>query len=279
NMRGKIWHIAVLLLLIQGGQQIFAQGNLLVAPIRVVFENGKQREDLNLSNIGQDTAVYLISFLHYKMLEDGSFKQLGDTDALPTPRADTYLRIFPRRVTLPPGESQIVRLQFRKPADMKDGEYRSHLYFRADKSATPLGMTTGRQDSTKLSVSITPIFGISIPVIIRSGNLDCGITLSDLSLKMVNDSTYNLQMSINRSGKKSAYGSLEATFVPDQGKEAVVGLANGVGVYTELSKRVYNLPLRMHYGAKLKNGKLVLRYLMPRDDGGKELARIEYRIP
>jgi len=277
-MKRRIWFIAVLLLLIQGAQQLIAQGNLLVAPIRVVFENGKQREDLNLSNIGQDTAVYLISFLHYRMLEDGSFKQLGDTDVLPTPRADTYLRIFPRRVTLPPGESQIVRLQFRKPVDLKDGEYRSHLYFRADKTATPLGMASGRHDSTKLSVSITPIFGISIPVIVRSGILNSSVTLSDLSLKMVNDSTYNVQVSINRSGNQSAYGSLEATFVPDQGKEVVVGIANGVGVYTEISKRIYHLPLRLHYGTKLKNGKLVLRYLTPRDDGGKELARTEYRI-
>lgn len=270
--------VVVILLLLQGFQKAFSQGNLLVAPIRVIFEDGKQREDLNLSNIGQDTAVYLISFLHYQMLEDGSFKQLSDSDALPTPRADTYLRIFPRRVTLPPGESQIVRLQFRKQPGMKDGEYRSHLYFRADKNAAPLGMKSSKEDTTKLSVSITPVFGISIPIIIRNGDLNLDLKLSDLSLKTVNDSIYNLAVSINRTGSKSAYGSLEATFVPDKGQAFVVGVANGVGVYTELNKRVYNLPLRLSKGIKLKSGKLVVRYLTPKDDGSKELAKAEYRV-
>lgn len=278
-MKFRTGYIVTIFLLIQGYQCIFSQGNLLVAPIRVVFENGKQREDLNLSNIGQDTAVYLISFLHYQMLEDGSFKQLSDSDVLPTPRADSYLRIFPRRVTLPPGESQVVRLQFRKPADLKDGEYRSHLYFRADRNSAPLGLKGDNRDTTQLSVSITPIFGISIPVIIRNGNLDFGVNLSDVNLSSVNDSTYNLKVCINRTGTKSAYGSLEATYAPESGKEVLLGLANGIGIYTELSKRVYNLPLRMRAGTKIQKGKIIVRYLMPRDDGGKELARTEYIIP
>lgn len=278
-MKRKFGHIVALLLLIQGFQHICSQGNLLVAPIRVVFEDGKQREDLNLSNIGQDTAVYLISFLHYQMIEDGSFKQLNDSVELPTPRADKYLRIFPRRVTLPPGESQIVRLQYRKQAGQEDGEYRSHLYFRADKNATPLGMRAVGEDSTRLSVSITPIFGISIPIIIRTGNLDLGLSLSDVSLKAVNDSLYTLGVSINRTGLKSSYGSLEATFVPNKGEQIKVGIANGVGIYTELSKRVYNLPIRLSKGIKLQNGKIIIRYLTPKDDGGKELAKIEYPIP
>jgi len=278
-MTRKFGHLVVLLLLLQGIQQICSQGNLLVAPIRVVFEDGKQREDLNLSNIGQDTAVYLISFIHYQMLENGSFKQLGDTDILPTPRADTYLRIFPRRVTLPPGESQIVRLQYRKQADMKNGEYRSHMYFRADKNATALGMRTVGEDTTRLSVSITPIFGISIPIIIRNGSLNFGVNLSDVSLKAINDSLYNLGVTINRTGEKSAYGSLEAEFVPDKGGSMKVGIANGVGIYTELNRRIYNLPVRMTKGIKLQAGKLVVRYLTPKDDGGKELARTEYRLP
>jgi len=277
-MKVKIWSFVLLIFLIQGLQPIFSQGNLLVAPIRVVFDDGKQREDLNLSNIGQDTAVYLISFLHYQMLEDGSFKLLSDSDALPTPRADSYLRIFPRRVTLPPGESQIVRLQYRKQPDLKQGEYRSHLYFRADKNSAPLGLTETEKDTTKLSVSITPIFGISIPIIIRNGNLNFGVNLSDVALTSINDSTYNIKVALNRTGEKSAYGSLEATYVPETGKEVVIGIANGIGIYTELSKRIYNLPLRMRYGTKLQKGKIVLRYLTPRDDGGKELARAEYKI-
>jgi len=154
-MLKKISFIASLFILSSTSLHVFSQGNLLITPIRVIFENSKQKEDLNLTNIGQDTAVYMVSFLQYQMLSDGSFKQLAKADSLTS--ATKYLRLFPRRIVLSPNESQTVRLQFRKPNDMKDGEYRSHLYFRAEKGSTPLGIADIRKDSTKMAVQITPI--------------------------------------------------------------------------------------------------------------------------
>ncbi len=277
-MKHTIGYFFVLLVLLLSGQRLFAQGNLLVAPIRVVFEDSKQREDLNLTNIGQDTAVYLISFLQYEMKEDGQFLDVTDSASQPTQRADSYLRIFPRRVTLAPGESQIVRLQFRKPQNMAQGEYRSHLYFRADKNTAPLGLeNTG--DTSRLSVSITPIFGISIPIIVRNGSMTLNVKLSDLALNQVNDTLYTMKVAINRSGNQSAYGTLEAYYESPQGDKVMLGLANGVGIYTELSRRLYTLPLRVPKALKLKAGKVVVRFLTPRDAGASELARTEYRIP
>ena len=278
-MKRKVGFVLGLFALITGfSQLVSAQGNLLVAPIRVVFEGAKQKEDLNLTNIGQDTAVYLISFIQYKMNEDGSFLQLENGDSLST-RSDKYLRIFPRKVVLPPGESQTIRMQYRKPTDLKDGEYRSHLYFRAEKEVSALGMNTTQSDTTKMSVSITPVFGISIPVIIRNGNLDYKMSLSNVALTAVNDTLSNLTFLINRTGNRSSYGNLRAEFVPAVGKSFDVGMANGVGVYTDLSARKFSMPIRNRADQKLKNGKLVIYYTNPREDGGTELAKTEFRIP
>ncbi|WP_423127262.1 fimbrial biogenesis chaperone [Gaoshiqia sp. Z1-71] len=257
---------------------VFAQGDLLITPTRVVFEGRKQRENMNINNIGKDTAVYLVSFLNYRMQPDGSFKQVGNADTL-TNRADPYLRIFPRRVVLPPGESQVVMLQFRKPSGMKDGEYRSHLYFRADKHTAPLGMEDSDRDSTRLEVRLTPIFGISIPVIIRTGNPALQLSLSDLALETLNDSTCRLTVAINRSGEMSSYGTIKVDYVPENGKTEEIGIANGVGVYTELEKRIFSMAIRPQKGIRLINGKLLVRYLGPKEDGSKEFARAEYLLP
>jgi P pilus assembly chaperone PapD len=278
-MKRKVGFVLGLFALITGfSQLVSAQGNLLVAPIRVVFEGAKQKEDLNLTNIGQDSATYLVSFIHYKMKEDGSFIQLENVDSITT-RSDKYLRIFPRKVVLPPGESQTIRMQYRKPADLKDGEYRSHLYFRAEKEVSALGMNTTQSDTTKMSVSITPVFGISIPVIIRNGNLDYKMSLSDAALTAVNDTISNLSFSINRSGNRSSYGNLRAEFIPAVGKPFDVGLANGVGVYTDLSVRKFSMLIRNRAEQRLKNGKLVIHYSLPREEGDTELAKTELRIP
>src|SRR4249920_2293167 len=60
---------------------IFAQGNLLIFPKRVVFEGGKKTEVITLSNTGKDTAKYSISFVQIRMNEDGSFENISQPDS------------------------------------------------------------------------------------------------------------------------------------------------------------------------------------------------------
>ena len=253
-----------------------AQGDLLINPIRVVFEGQKQNADLNLTNIGKDTAVYMISFLSYKMLQDGSFIQLEKPDT--TISADRYLRLFPRKVILPPNESQTIRLQLRKPSSLKLGEYRSHIYFRAEKEKTPLGMKDLQIDSTKMAVSITPIFGISIPVIVRNGNLTNQLSLTDVTLQNVNDSISKLNITINRGGNKSAYGNLRVEYHPIKGQKTDIGFANGIGIYPEIPKRDFSLFIKTTKTMNVDGGKLIIRFLAPNEDGGMELTRSELNL-
>ena len=107
--------ILVILLIVQSGfsLQILAQGDLLVTPSRVVFEGNKQKEQLNLLNMGQDTATYTISFVQRSMKEDGSFVTIEQPDSGQM-FSDPYLRIFPRQVTLAPREPQVILVQYRR---------------------------------------------------------------------------------------------------------------------------------------------------------------------
>jgi P pilus assembly chaperone PapD len=85
-----------------------AQGDLLITPRRVVFEGSKRSMDLNLANIGKDTATYAISL----MKEDGGFETITDPD--PGQRfADRFIRFFPRSVTLGPNEAQAVKIKLK----------------------------------------------------------------------------------------------------------------------------------------------------------------------
>jgi len=252
----------------------FGQGNLLVNPVRVVFEGAKQNEDLNLTNIGKDTAVYLVSLVSYKMNENGSFQLIEKSDS--SFSADRFLRFFPRKVILPPSESQAIRLQLRKPKNLKTGEFRSHIYFRAEKEKSPLGFKDPNIDSTKVAIRITPIFGITIPVIVRNGNLTNSISLDDPQISLINDSTYKCSVIINRIGLKSAYGNLKIEFLSESGQKFDVGLASGIGVYPEINKRYFSLIIK---NASLKNkgsGKLIYKFLAPPEEGGVEIAKTEF---
>ncbi len=236
-----------------------AQGDLLVTPRRVVFEGNKQIEEITLANTGQDTAYYSISFLQYHMTENGSFEEITE----PKPGqlfADPVLRYFPRSIELAPGESQVVRMQLRRLPNMEEGEYRSHLYFRAVPDERPLGEADALTDTTAIGIRLTPIFGISIPVIVRIGDLPASLSLSGLALEKTEENRLVLQTTLNREGRKSVYGDLTADYAAPGAEPVNVGLVRGIAVYTPNTLRRFSMPLNVPEGIDLSKGKLLVRF-------------------
>lgn len=237
----------------------YAQGDLLVTPSRVLFEGSTQKEVLNLVNMGNETTTYSVSFVQRAMKEDGSFIEIAQPE-LGQNFVDPYVRIFPRQVTLAPQESQTIVLQYRRKPDMRPGEYRSHLYFRSEKSYIPLADTKTASDSKSLSVQLIPIFGMSIPVIIRMGETEVTASLTDLQLESKDQTNQDLSFNINRTGNISLYGDIKVQFIPEKGKPFDVAAVNGVGVYTNLNSRKMTMRLDNITGKLLKKGKLQVTY-------------------
>ncbi|SDX15879.1 fimbrial biogenesis chaperone [Flavobacterium degerlachei] len=236
-----------------------AQGDLLVTPSRVVFEGNKQKEILNLVNMGSETTTYSVSFVQKSMKEDGSFVDIIEAES-GQQFADPYLRIFPRQVTLAPNEAQTIVVQYRRKADMQSGEYRSHLFFRSEKDYTALGDKTAAKDAKSLSVQLIPIFGMSIPVIIRTGQTDVSAMLSDLKLDVQDKEVHNFSFTINRTGNISLYGDIKVEFSPEKGKRFDIAAINGVGVYTSIDKRSIRVQLDAATMKLLKKGTLKVTY-------------------
>lgn len=255
----------------------FAQGDLIISPTRVVFDGKKPSQELNLVNNGKDTAAYTVSFVQKKMKEDGSFENIETQDSSQM-FADSYLRFYPRTIKLAPGEAQVIKLQYTRKKDMEIGEYRSHLYFRAEKNNTPIGMNTTAIVPTKLVVQLVPIFGISVPIIIRSGNVSATSSLSNIKLTGLQDTEQALNFTINRTGNSSLFGDIVIEFTPKKGKPYQVGVINGVGVYTSINNRNMVMKLSNNSGKKIQNGKLKVQYINREDTKQIVLAKAEIDI-
>jgi hypothetical protein len=255
-----------------------AQGNLLITPRRVIFEGSRKSQELNLANTGQDTATYNISIIQYRMKDDGTFEQIEQPD--PGQRfADPYLRFFPRSVTLPPNEAQVVKMQLIKTNELQEGEYRSHIYFRAVPNQKPLGEETNAVDSSTISVQITPIFGVTIPVIIRVGVSNTTVTLSDLKLIPIDDTLSRLTITFNRSGNFSVYGDISVNYVSPQGKTTQVGMVKGIAVYTPNTLRRFQMDLIKPKGIDFNSGSLVVTYLEQSDVKPAKIAEQSLNLP
>lgn len=242
-----------------------AQGNLLITPKRVVFEGNKRTMDLNLANIGDDTATYAISLIQIKMTDDGGFESVTEPEEGQR-FASPYLRYFPRTVTLGPNEAQTVKLQLVRSGTLEPGEYRSHLYFRAVPIEKPLGEEEETvSDPSSISVKLTPIFGITIPAIIKVGQPSVSVTITDPVLRFENDTLPRLGIVFNRTGDYSSYGDLTADHISPQGTVTRVGVANGVAVYTPNTTRRFEFSLINTKDIDLTTGRLLINYSAPSD--------------
>ncbi|MGM1054431.1 MAG: fimbrial biogenesis chaperone [Bacteroidota bacterium] len=264
--------LLLIFIFIFSGFATYAQGDLMIMPKRLVFEGSERSQEINLANTGSDTAVYAISFINYKMTESGNFEQVEEPEEGQRFATD-FLRYFPRRVTLAPNEAQTVRVQLARSGNLEQGEYRSHVYFRAVEEQTALG-EEDQNEAEGISINIKTVFGISIPVIIREGQSTTAINLTEVSLNTEGENP-RLSMVINRTGNMSVYGNISVTHIAPDDKTTEIGMVKGVSVYTPNTKRNFSFELRNAGEVDLSKGTLKVSYS---EEKGNTLAVQELKL-
>ena len=252
-----------------------------MAPTRVVFEGRTRSTELTLLNIGKQSATYRISFTHLRMSENGDLKEIAQPESGDA-FADDLIRYSPRQVRLEPNVSQTIRLQVRKPEKLAEGEYRSHLLFRAvpPEGAIPANSVEAEGKAAGYSIRLTPIYGVSIPVIVRHGQTSVRVALTDLAIKPAEKPGDGsaLELKIRREGNQSVYGNLRVTFLPSTGRENVVGVLNGLAVYTPNSERLVRILLQPPPGVVMAHGRLRVTYAKA-EQGGDRMAEADTPLP
>jgi hypothetical protein len=270
-----LYCLAPFLLGVFSFNNVMAQGNLLITPKRIVFNGQNRFQEINLANIGEDTARYSVSFLQFRMKDNGSFEQITQPDSGQN-FSDKYLRIFPRTVTLGPKEAQVIKVQVTRSTELSAGEYRSHLYFRALKDKAPLGLAPAKTESKGLSVQLIPTFGISIPIIIQVGQSTARLTMDRVKIeKLAGNKPGKISLRLNRTGNMSMYGDLEVTYVSDKGKATPVATAKGVAVYTPNKVRYFTLDLEKKEGINYQKGTFRIVYTTLNNNKPQTLAQAE----
>jgi hypothetical protein len=212
---------------------------LRVTMKRVLFEGSKRADIIVLINNTNEEAVYRLGWRRMRMTETQSIVAVEEGEATPDIKpADDFVKYAPRRVVLPPGGSQQVRLMLRKPQDLPDGEYRSHFWIEPEASAVKFEPKGDNVDATKgPAVQIKMLTGVTMPVIVRTGNLTVTGGIVDGFVTRGAEKS-KAQFTLTREGTRSLYGDLEFTC-----GATVVHKVNGLAVYTEVGKRILDFDI------------------------------------
>ncbi|MEO6432752.1 MAG: molecular chaperone [Sphingomicrobium sp.] len=237
-------------------------GDLLVAPTRLVL-NGSRGSEVIIKNVGTETATYRISVELRRMMPNGSLSDVVEASAEEITARDMIF-YAPRKVTLPPNQPQSVRVSARVPGNLPDGEYRVHLLFRAIPDPKPV---TDTGEAQGIGFRLTPIYGVTIPVIVRLGNLQAKAGIADVRLADIGGRKV-IAIDLTRAGNRSTYGEIRV--LKDGVKEPIAEL-KGVAVYPELDKRLVNIPIAAEFAGKA-SGPVKVQYFETNEAGSSLVA-------
>ncbi len=228
------------------------KGSLLLTPGRIVLEGKERTAEITLANNGSGPADFRISLENKRMKEDGSILPAGETQEGDM-FADQMIRFAPKKVRLEPGKSQTILVSVRKPRDLPDGEYRTHMKFMLIPEHKPETEGGPVDDDKNVSISIQANIGITIPIIVRQGKLDATVTMDKLALGHDESGKPTIEFSLNRTGGASTYGDLAIQYVNKSGKTVLLRKLSGAAVYTPITIRTFKFPLDLPNNLKLSD--------------------------
>jgi hypothetical protein len=251
--------------------EVRAANDLLVAPTRLEFDNRTRSAEVILSNIGDKAATYRISLVLRRMTPDGKLDEV-ETPSEAEQRALDMISYAPRRVVLEPNQPQSIRVAVRKPADLADGEYRVHMMFRAVPDANPV-VAAADAPTEGFAIQLIPIYGITIPVIVRSGNLKAQASIADPRIE-VEEGHELIAFDLVRSGDRSTFGEVR---VLKPGVAEPIVQAKGLAVYMEVPRRKVLLPVNPSYRSALR-GPTTIQYFEIEGDTSRLVDEVQTEL-
>lgn len=211
---------------------------VLVAPHAVFMSHRVRTGQLQLHNTGTKPEEITIELMYGYPAADSTGRVQVELTATPDstePSASGWVRAFPRRLVLAPGDRQVVRLLATPPEGLEDGEYWSRIVVTSRAAqeraqAADSGVTTG------IDIQLRTVLSL----IYRKGSITTGIAIDSFAVAGDRDSLV-ASARLDRGGSGAWIGNAVFTLADSAGN-TVQDWTNAVAVYRSDTRR-FVLPL------------------------------------
>jgi len=173
-----------------------------------------------------------------------------DTAASGEPSLTSYLRLFPRRLVLQPGQRQVVRVMVTMPAGAADGEYWGRVLVKSRGGEPPIEQNQG---GVHMQLALETTFATA--VFFQKGPVTTGIAVTSAAARRMGDSV-QFTLDLKRDGNAAFLGRIRTELVDAKGA-TVAEVEDVVAVYRSLRRRFV-----LRNGAPLPAGAYTVRYVV-----------------
>ncbi|MDD9911808.1 MAG: hypothetical protein OXR68_07450 [Alphaproteobacteria bacterium] len=209
----------------------WANALLYVAPSRVVIKGDSRTEVVSVTNKSDQVRRYKIKFIDQVMGANGVTQPQETFDY----SSKRMVRFMPREITLKPGERQLVRLMVRRPKDLADGDYHTHMLFE-EEQLTAEELASEDLGGNAVKFEVGAIYSVAVPVVVQKGKVFYEVSL--LGAEVVKDEKGKsfLQAHVARQGNSEGYGALYTKFIGEDGTEKKLSSPQSIRLYREVDE-------------------------------------------
>lgn len=166
------------------------------------------------------------------------------------PSLTSFLRVFPRRLVLQPGQRQVVRVMVAMPAGAADGEYWGRVLVKSRGGEPPIEQSQG---NVRMQLSLETTFATA--VFFHKGDVMTGIAIPSVDARRLGDSV-QLTLDLERKGNSAFLGRIRAELVNAAGA-TIAEVEDVTAVYRSVRRRFV-----LRTGAALPAGAYTVRYVV-----------------
>lgn len=235
--RRQLFHLIVVAGLLLGAAA--RAPSVLVAPHHIFIDHRVRSATIQLFNASDQTEEVSVETLFGYPATDslGRVYLYTESDEEISPLAGRsaagWIRAFPRRVTVRPGQRQTIRLLAQPPADLADGEYWTRVVVHAKGQHVPLA---GVPDSANIQVGLDLEVRTVIALTYRKGDVSTRVRMSRVAPRIVGDTLYARPL-LERDDEAAFIGVLRTELL-DASDEVVRQWEEQVAVYQSLYRQL-----------------------------------------
>jgi hypothetical protein len=212
-----------------------AAANVSVSPAALYIDHRSPSASLTLYNTGSLPAEVEVTFAFgYPLADERGQVSVHLFESVPAsePSAVEWLRAFPRRLLLEPGQRQTIRVMVQPPANLPDGEYWGRVLVTSRGGQPPIEQTQG---DVQVQISLETV--VVTAVSFRKGPVASGLQVREPSVN-VDSEVLELSVQLDRQGNAAFIGRFRAEVVGPDGR--VVGTSEeNIAVYYAMRRRFY----------------------------------------
>jgi hypothetical protein len=199
-----------------------------------VYINAKTRSgSVTLINTGTRAEDIEISFAFgYPQVDARGVVTVPISDIAPDsePSAMAWLRPFPRRIHLAPGQRQVVRIIAEPPSNLAPGEFWARMLIKSRGAQPPVEQ---QSDQVKTRIDIETV--ITTAVSYRNGDVSTDLDVGRQGAAPA-DSAVSLNLDLHRKGNAAFIGHMHAELMNPSGAK-VSELDEDIAIYRAMPRR------------------------------------------